>query len=51
MREGGDPATTGIERLSHGIRDHEKTTAGGEPTTVKTGKIYLDPGPKVLGKI
>ena len=25
--------------------------APGEPTTVKTGKIYLDPGPKVLGKI
>ena len=53
FREGGEPATTGIERLPHGIRNHEKTIsgAGGEPMTVKTGKIYLDPGPKVLGKI
>ena len=33
--------------MPHGIRNHEKTVsgAGGEPATVKTDKIYLDPGP------
>ena len=38
--------------MQHGIRDHEKTDAGagGEPPTAKTGKIYVDPSPEVLGK-
>ena len=42
-----------IRRLPHINLDNEKTDAGtcGEPPTAKTGKIYLDPSPKVLGKI
>ena len=38
--------------MPYGIRNHEKTIsgAGGEPTTVKTGNIYLDPAPRYSGK-
>ena len=48
-----DRAVTQLQRELDGIRDHEKTDAGagGEPPTAKTGKIYLDPSPEVLGKI
>ena len=40
-------------QLPHGIRDHEKTDAGAssEPPRAKTGEIYVDPSPEVLGKV
>ena len=46
-------AVTQLQKELDDCRDHEKTDAGtgGKPPTAKTGKIYLDPSPEILGKI